>query len=452
MKNSTSSFSSILLALILLFRFAFAAENGVRTLTLDQCLKMALENNYDVKLAAESIREQRAKLEQIKAQRLPQIQFDGSYLRFSKVMETTIAPEFTGLPVRMSPLNLRFGDEDNYTASLNITQPVFTGFRLRNSVEAARDRFKAAQYEEQRALNDLSFQVKKNYYTLANAQQFKQAALLSQRSIEAHLHDVKNLYDQGMLNETEVLQVEIKKSEVELMVHQADNRIKVLKKSLMQLLGMDLNTDFSLETDRIIAEPMMHGRSAPDRALGRRAELMQLDHRREALQHGLGIAKAGYYPSIVLIGRYEYGKPGLNKLENQWMDYWTIGISAKWSLWDWGVRKSLYQQSQVALNRIETVREMLETTIQLDVEKARLDRDEAARRVTLARHTTALAQKKFKLVRDQFQQGLVTNADFLDAETQQTRAKIAELQAIADYKIAAADLDRALGLSTFTGE
>jgi outer membrane protein TolC len=452
MKNSRSAFVFILPALLFMFRFAFPAENGIRTLTLDRCLEIALQNNSDLKLAAESIRDERAKLEQVEAQRLPQIQFEGSYLRFSEVMEATIAPEFTGLPVQMTPLNLRFGDEDNYTASLHITQPVFTGFRLRNSVEAARDRFKAAQYEEQQAINDLCFQVKKNYYTLANAQQFKQAALLSQRSIEAHLHDVKNLFDQGMLNETEVLQVEIKKSEVELMIHQADNKIKVLKKTLMHLLGMDLDTDFSLETGRIAAQPPIHGSGAHETANGRRAELLQLDHRKKALQHGLGIAKAGYYPSIVLIGRYEYGKPGLNKLENEWMDYWTIGISAKWSLWDWGVRKSKYQQSQVALNRIETVRKMVETTIQLDVEKTRLYRDEAARRLTLARRTTALAQQKFKLVRDQFQQGLVTNTDFLDAETQQTRAKIAELQAIADYKIAAADFDRALGLSTFPGE
>ena len=86
------------------------------------------------------------------------------------------------------------------------------------------------------------------------------------------------------------------------------------------------------------------------------------------------------------------------------------------------------------------------------MEKSKLNKKEAAERIALAQETRAMADENFKLVSNQFHQGLVTNTEFLDAEAQLTKSKIEEWRAIIDYRIAEADYERALGVWRFSAD
>ncbi|MBN2013019.1 TolC family protein [candidate division KSB1 bacterium] len=413
-------------------------------ISLDDCLTMALKHNDDLKIRQQSIDAEASRLQQVKAQRLPQLTFEGSYLHFSNVMEATIAPQLPGLPVQIQPMHLQFGAKDNYDTKISLNQPLFTGFRLSNSIQATAYQLESARSSEQAALNNLCFEVKRFYYQLLNARRIRDVTALSEQSVDSHLRDVENLYAQGMVNKTDVLNVRIKKSEIELMILQADNRIELLKKSLLNVMGMDVNSELELNADSLATvdispiEPQQH-----------RPELQGLDFAIQALEHQVQAATGSYYPSLALVGNYNYGKPGLNKLENKWMGYWTIGAAAQWAIWDWGIRKNTRQQATLALDQTETNRQKLARAIELDIQQTLLMRDEAAKRLTLARETHSLAEEHFSLIENQFHQGLVTNTEFLDAETQLRTAKIQELQAVTDVQIANADYERALGTYRF---
>ena len=120
----------LIFVFIILWNTCFA-KNQSKTLTLDECISLALKNNFDLKIERQTINEANAKFDQIKAKRLPQINFDASYIRFSEVMETDISEMMSGLSIPIPPTILRFGDEDNYSLKLSVTQPLFTGFRLK---------------------------------------------------------------------------------------------------------------------------------------------------------------------------------------------------------------------------------------------------------------------------------------------------------------------------------
>lgn len=440
-----SCFLSCLILFLIVVNFTFATGQDSLHLNLNECISLALRNNFDLQIEKQQVREVQTIVKQLQAARLPQFNFQASYLRFSEVMEANISPQIEGLPFQIDPMHLRFGDENNYMTKFNISQLVFAGFKIKNNIKASKNQLKATEFNEKIQINNLSFKLTQNYFNLISAQKLKEVAILSQHAIEAHLKDVKNLLSQGIINKNEVLKVEIKKSEIELLTNQAENRIELLKKMLLSLMGMDINTNISIQEKLLFKPDSLKYEDAVNNAKQMRPELNQINYYLKSNQNLVQSAKGNFLPTLSLIGNYEYGKPGLNKFENKWMGYWTLGIVAQWNIWDWGIKKSQIEKAQVGLKRLQFAQKKLQQSIELDVQNALLKENEAKKRVLICQQTKDQATENFRLVKNQFEQGLVTNTEFLDAETQLTKTKIDELRAIADYNIAIADVERAMG-------
>ena len=435
------------IALLMAINSSIAGGQDSLKLTLDDCISLALKNNFDLQIEKQQIRESQARLKEIQAVRLPQVNLLASYLRFSEVMEASITPEIQGLPFQIAPMYLRFGDEDNYMTKLNVSQLLFSGFKIKNNIKATENHVEATKYNEKIQVNRLVFKLKETYYNLINAQKLKEVTVLSQNTIAAHLKDIQNLFDQGMVNKNEVLKVEIKKSEMELLNHQAANRIELLKKLLLTLMGLDLNSRISIEDQLIFMPDSLNSTQAVRYATQSRPEINQVEFFLKSSQNLIKSAKSEFFPSLSLMGSYEYGKPGYNKFENKWLGFWTLGIAAQWNIWDWGIRNSKIEKAEVGKNKLKYARKKLKQAIELETQNALLKEKEAKKRVLISRQIKQQAAENFRLVKNQFQQGLVTNTEFLDSENQLTKTNIDELRAIVDYNIALADVDRAMGNS-----
>ena len=433
----------IVFAFILCAPLMLQGQNTI--LSLEDCIDHAMERNYELRMQNEDINVSKAGLEIARKSRLPQLKAGASYLRFSEVMTANISEQMSGLPLDLPPVQLRFGDEDNYSLNMSLVQPIFTGFRLRNQIKAAESVLLAEKAVREAGINQLVYEIKESYYNYISAVHRKRIAELSLKSVISHLEDVGNFYDQGQTTYNDVLKTKIRKSEMELMVSRADNQIFLLRKALMHMLGMPLTDSLSIETNLEYRTLDIGLEDAIDEALMRRPELTSTAFRKNALSAAINSVQSEFYPSISLVGGYEYGKPGLNKLENEWMDYWTVGVSAQWQLWDWGIRNEKVQQSRAMVSRIEHSESLLLESIRLDVHQAYRKMTEYDLQVRLHRFICEQAEENFRILSDKFNQGLATNTDYLDAETQLTKAKLDEIMAMAQHCIAAADLERSMG-------
>lgn len=415
------------------------------SLNLEKCIEQALKNNFELKMQQQQVKYTQAKENEARSHRLPHLDFETSYLRFSEVMKADISENFTGLPFQIPPTTLRFGDEDNYSLKLSLLQPIYTGGKISNSIKAGKEAVSAELSHTNRVKNDLIYQVKETYYNLLTAQQKKRIAELSHKVIQAHRDDLENMHLQGLVPKNEVLKADIKLAEVDLMVLKANNGIDLLRTSLLNLMGMDLNTAIALD-DALSFEPLIITQEdALQTAFEKRPELRALDFSISSLKHVQRAAQGDYWPMISLIGNYEYGKPGLNKLQNEWMDYWTVGVVAKWKLWDWGETRAKVAQSRASLDKLTQNKYSIQNAIRLDIDRALIKKKEALESVDVYQKIKTQAEENYRLVKDRFHQGLETNSEFLDAETQLTKSRIEELTAIAEYQIAVANLERAMG-------
>lgn len=436
--------------LFLLLPALVFGQTQKKVIKLDECIEMARQNNSDFILKQMSVKRAEANLKLARSTRLPHVNFDATYNHVSEAVKAQIGglnlqvPYFPE-PVAIQPIEFQLGSQDNYSFKLGVTQPLFTGFRISNMIKASESQLQAEILNLNVELNGLIFNIKSAYFNLVKSYKFKEITETSLELVQAHLSDVKNLYEQGMVPKNEVLKIEIKVSEVELKMNKADHAIELATLNLLNLIGMDSNQRILPDLEAELEISDSGAKASAEAALSNRPELLVLSSSADAAQKYIDANKAGYYPQLSFISFYEYGKPAINMFKNEWMDYWAVGLAMKWNLWDWGGRKATIATAKVQKEQIIETQQMVKRFIEIDVQKAMLAKKEAEKNLKITLKKEQQAEENLRLVKDQFKQGMVTNTDFLDAETQLTQAKIENVQAKIDYRIAVADLDRAAG-------
>ena len=84
-------------------------------------------------------------------------------------------------------------------------------------------------------------------------------------------------------------------------------------------------------------------------------------------------------------------------------------------------------------------------SIRLDVKQAGLQVNEVIKRIELTGQIENQAEETFRIMENNYRNGVVSNSEFLDSQFDLTRAQLQHTQAEIDYLIALANLNRAVG-------
>jgi outer membrane protein TolC len=434
--------------LVLMF---FRIQPAQAQMRLSECVKIALANNPGLKISETEASMTLEDARQAKSALLPSLDFSGSYRRQSTTPELTIPP--IELPVGGTPISLfpgggmTLGTLDNYDFKLTISQPIFTGFRLSNWVKAANALGTSRSLELEKNRSDLIFKVETAYGNVLKSQKFLQIASSAREQVASHLRDVENYIAQGMAKKDELLKVQVKLSEAELVVIQAENAIKMAQVALENLMGQKLPSEAKFAPMQVQEFVAADVSSSIQNASADRAELKSLGYAKEAGQASIKIAKGGMYPSLAVFGTLGYGKPGLDFIKQEWMDYWLVGVGAEWNLWSWGKTRSQIQQAQLKIDAINQTARKVQDAITLDVTQSCLLLDEASKRLQLTTTMETQAQESFRVAENSYKQGQTTHTEYFDAQSELTRAKLQKAQAEIDQALAQANWRRSVGVN-----
>ncbi len=430
---------SILIPLLLALAGAAAAQQS-----LPECVQQALAGNPGLKVAESEAGIAAADLDQAKAARLPSLDFSGSYRRQSTVPELSFAaPLFQQF---FPQGGIKLGSLDNSDLRLTLSQPLFTGFRLSGARTAAEALAGAKGSELRRQRAELIFRVESAYAALLQAHKGAEIARSAREQIAAHARDLAVMVEQGLARRDEKLRVEVKASEAELALLQAENGVALAAAALENLLAASLPAG---------AEPSAMGPGHLDPgtleaslqlAAANRAELASLAGAQQAAEAGRKIARGGRLPALAGFASYGYGKPGLDMIRNEWMDYWLVGVGAEWNLWNGGRTASRIEQAELRRQGLAESERQLREAIALDVKQAHLRLSEAGKRLEVAGRMAEQARASFSVTEKQFQQGQASNTDYFDAQSELTRALLQQSGAEIESALARANWRRAVGL------
>lgn len=185
-------------------------------------------------------------------------------------------------------------------------------------------------------------------------------------------------------------------------------------------------------------------------ALESRMEMLELELQVAIDASTIEFQRNQALPLVVL--DYTYNVNGLggnfgnafDMLASKNFEDWSIGISAEIPIGNDAARSRLHRAIVERLQRLST-RELREQAIRQEVFNA-VDALEATwQRILAARQAAILAGRTLEAEQRQFEVGLRTSTDVLDAATALRTAQLAEIRSLVDYQIAQVDVAFATG-------
>ncbi|HTY36539.1 MAG TPA: TolC family protein [Bacteroidota bacterium] len=436
-------YSSLLLSLVLAGGLQTGTAQDKLQLSLDDAVKLSFDKSKPLHASMMKVQFADAKAGEAATALLPSVKFNGGYTKLSDIPAAQVSLPFLPTPITISPSIV-----DNYSARVTVQQPIFTGFRLQRSVDIADLGAQATQKEYDRDKSDLIFNVKSAYWNLAKALELKTVVDENVEQVKAHLKDVQSWQAQGMITTNEVLKVQVQLSDVQLRQIDARNNVELAKIGLNNIIGLPLETDIQLTTNLLHEHTVFDALPALiRRAQERRAEIKSMEYRLQASDAAVTLAQSNWWPQLYLVGNYLTARPNQRIFPSvdAFKDTWDVGLSVSIDLWNWGTTVRQTDQARAQLEQTKDGLGQLRDAVALEVTRDYLNLGRARERISVAEQGVRQAEENYRITGGKFKQGLALNSDLLDAEVALLQAKTNYTQAVADYELAEASLERSIG-------
>jgi outer membrane protein TolC len=427
----------LVLLLVCLRAFNAAAQTPDR-LTLQDAIARGLGASHRLaelgarKEAAEAIEDQR------KAASMPQVALLAGYTRTNHVDEFGIPGGRVIYP----------DIPDNVRSRIDLQWPIYTGGRTSALTRAAADEAGAIAQDREAARADLRLEVTRAYWAVITARASIDVVNQALGRIGAHLNDVRNQLNVGLVPPSDVLSLEAQQARQQQLLIEAENVGETTALEFRKLVGLAPDAAFEL-ADRIDAPPAPSPQAAAlvDAAKANRAERKALEIRVEGFGERLTAAQAGRLPLIVTAGGYDVARPNPKIFPRAaaWKPSWDVGVNFNWSLFDGGRVRA--EAAEAAANQKAAEERLRDFDVNVDVEVRQRAADVASAQAAIAAADVGVrsAAEARRVIAERFSAGVATNTDVVDAQVALLQADLDRTRALANAKLAEARLDRALG-------
>jgi outer membrane protein TolC len=383
-----------------------------------------------------------------RAERWPQVDLGGGYIRRSEVPELAIVTPSSDPSEPPRRVVVFPNIQDNWRLRAGVAVPLWTGGRIGGQIEAA-EQGRAAAGEDLRAGRaDLVLETKTAYWSLVTAQESLRVLDESIRAYDAHLADAGNRERFGMAARNEVLAVQVERDRAELDRLRAEAGADLAQANLRRLLDLPPLARVD-PAERLEATPVPR----PDvealvaEAQGGRPERKALAARVAAAEAASGAERGARRPQVALTGGYTWANPNRDIVPPtaDWKDTWDVGVGLSWSVFDGGRRSANESRARALADAAREQLSELDRGIRLEVTERALDLRTAEARVAVAQRGVESATESRRVAADRYREGVIPSSELLDAELARERAALALTEALATLRLAAAGLDRAAG-------
>lgn len=413
------------------------AQTPVR-LTLDEAIARGLEASHRVAEIDARQEAARAVEEQHKAASMPQLTLQAGYARTNHVDEF-------GIPGG----RLIYPDiPDNIRSRVDLQWPIYTGGRTSALTRAAAAETSAIAQDRDAARADLKLDITRAYWAVITARASVDVVSQALARIAAHLSDVRNQLNVGLVPPNEVLSLEAQQARQQMLLIEAENLAETAGADFRRLVGLTPDTPFEL-ADRIDAPsiPSRQISALVGAAKASRAERKALEIRIGALGERKAAAEAGRLPLIATVGGYDVARPNPKIFPRQaaLKPSWDIGVNLTWPLFDGGRVRAETAEAAANQRAAEERLKDFDANVDLEVRQRAADLASAEAAIAAAEVGVRSATEARRVVADRFSAGVATNTDVIDAQVALLQAELDRTRALANAHLAAARLGRAIG-------
>lgn len=436
--------SSIALASFL-FCLPAGAQEAPKQWSLEECIRYAIENNIDLKQKELERQNQEVTLHTSKYSWLPNLNASiNENFGFGR------SESKDGLIVDRNSANT--------SASIQLSMPIFDGFKIPNDIAARKLDLKASIETLNKAKEDLSINVASYYLqVLYNKEMLKIAELQVALSSE-QVTKTEALYNAGKVPESQLYDMKAQLAKDEVTLTESRNNVKLALLDLTQALELERdgeNFDVLEPETGDAVEQYMSSIIPPDQvydyAVGVKPQVKEQEYLLESQKKMLKVAQAGYYPKLNFSAGYSNGyyhnfgdgdynnAPFSDQLKNNGQK--SIGFSLSIPIFNrFQVRNSV-RSARIAIHNRELLMENTKKILYKEIQQAYYNATAAQEKYVSSDKSVDASKIAFSYAEDRYGAGKSTVFEYSEAKTKYAQSLAEQTQAKYNFIFRAKILD-----------
>lgn len=474
---------------------AAAQEQPVKslTLTLEDAITIALDENPTIRVADMEIERQDYVRKETVGNLLPSLSASGQY-------------SYSIVKQKMSKSGLSFGADNTVTVGANLSVPlyvpaVYASLKLNDAQIASA--IESARASRINMVNE----VRKAYYNILMLEESLRVLRESETLMQETVDNTRMLYEAELASEYDYISAEASLSGIQPTIIQTEGSMDVAKMYMRMLLSLPQDVDIELEGTLDSYYASVDGTEHSTDISGN-SDLRSLDIQQMMLEAQLKLVNAQRLPTIAAFGSLSlYGNdmpeinfggssmissmiPDLNladypaltgavaealgtagmadlarliadatssssnsststQTENSRKFWWqnpaSVGVSVSIPIFSGNKINNQAKQAKIAMNQLSVQRDYLEQSIVLQLQTSLSTLMTARGSMVANEMAVRQAQKAFDISNVRYNGGAGTILELNSAQVQLTQAKLNYTQAIYDYLAAEADYQKIIG-------
>jgi outer membrane protein TolC len=414
------------------------------TISLQDILSRALEENKQLKMARMQAKKAEYATRGVKSKLYPQIEAYGKMEDYLKLPVLIIPGEMLGAPGENVPV--QFGTQYNVEAGARFRQLLYnqsykTSLRLSKKMEQIH------RLGVERTREEIFHEIGRLYY-LSHAT--KGQIELLKKNI-ARLDTIYQLTEiqlnQEMIRQADLKKIQVKRNNLKVEMNGMKNLWERQVRTISYLAGIS-DTQQIAFSDQVLSQPV--GASEAQNK-SRHPQLQLQNHKTELQALRLKRQRQAYLPTLTAFGRFNYQaqRDELDMFQagkDKWSRIAVLGVNLQVPIFNGFNRQAKIQQARVSLEQAETKESQIKEELKMQQLNAAEKYRQKKMDFTSQQSNVALAQDVYAVHKTQYHNGMISLTELLQAESELSNTQGKKLESLLQLRLAELKLLQSQGM------
>ena len=284
-----------------------------------------------------------------------------------------------------------------------------------------------------------------NYLSLIMSRNKVSVAEQTVRDYEEHLRNANLQYQVGIVSKSDVLATNTRLANAKTTLVEAKNAANLAEAKFNNHVGLPVSTPVVTADKELTYVPYgISLEAAKSYGVAHRGAIVQAAMAVKSAEENVSRTDASDIPVVS-------ANANRSMSGSQWAGNdnksWSVGATLSWNVWDGGQSKANVSAAKAKLEKAKEAYAQTIDTVELQVQEAYLNLKAAEQKIKSTHAAVEAGQEDFRIKTLRYRSGVGTNVDVLDAETALATARNNYVDALYNYNLSIATLEKAMGIS-----
>lgn len=433
----------LLLTWMFLFGTLVAGAQETMKLSLQDALKMALQNNTNILNSELDLKMAQKKVWETMSSGMPQIDAKAAYSFYPKV--PSLPASFFD-PNADENATIALMPKQNVVADITVSQLIFSGSYI-VGLQATKVYYGLTQQNHEKTKLDVTETLVNTYHMLQLAEESRKILTQNLDNIKKTLYEITEMNKQGFLEKTDVDQLEVTANTIRNAMNQIDSNLDMGYRLLKIQLGIDEIAKIELTDQMESGEALTTSSTlliAEQFNIESNIDYQLIKTSEKAAQLDLKLAKASYLPT--LNGFYNHTE----KLKAPLLDFQPkdlIGVNLNVPIFSSGQRSSIVAQKRMSVEKAQNTQKFVSNSLLMQASQYQNDVKLKLEKYLNQKKSAELSDDIYQRTLEKYKQGMASSMDLMTSQNQYLTNLTDYYQSIFDLQGAKSKLEKLFNIN-----